>query len=133
MAHYTKADKRALSAIRNSYATYLRNLCASGNREIVIQFCNSANVRWDVEAMLKRELTESEAVALLYCPEDNARFGEVFQRAHSVALNLKHARQLCRTVLREHRLKTTDTVPVEKIFSSLDLIAQLDELEAELA
>lgn len=113
MAHYNhKATVRLLSKIRNGYATYLRNLATSGVPGDVIEYVNGVSVVMDVETLLGRALSTAEATSLLRSPESTtAEYGHAFGLAHIRALNLKHARQSLRSMLREHRIKeVTDLV-----------------------
>lgn len=124
MAHLSKAQKRQIVANRQDMVKYLRDLSAQavdGNFTGVIEFCNTASVKIDVECLLNRPLTVEEATALLLTPEDtDATYGQAFGRAHSTALNMKHTRQLCRTLMRQNR--------VERIAPSLAEL--LGEMEA---
>lgn len=107
MSHYNATTtKKLMSKIRNGYATYLRNLAASGDRTDIIEYVNGVSVGMDVETLLGRTLSTQEATALLRSPEDTtAEYGHAFGLAHIRAINLKNSRQTMRTMLREHRIK----------------------------
>jgi hypothetical protein len=103
--HYGKASKRLLSKIRNGYAAYLRTLATSGTPAEIVEYTNNISVKMDVETVLGYELDPDEATHLLLTPEETSTLvSEEFGRAHMMALNLKHARQALRTMLREHRM-----------------------------
>jgi hypothetical protein len=103
--HYGKASKRLLSKIRNNYVEYLRSLAAYGTPADIIEYANNISVKMDVETLLGYDLDPVEAEHLLLTPEDTEKLlGTEFGRAHMMALNLKHARQSLRTMLREHRM-----------------------------
>jgi transcriptional regulator len=103
--HYGKASRRLLSKIRNGYSTYLRELATTGTPADIVEYVNNISVKMDVETLLGTELTESQATYLLQTPEETSTLvGPVFGQAHMMALNLKHARQALRTMLREHRM-----------------------------
>lgn len=113
MAHYNrKQTERLLSKIRNSYATYLRNMAQSGNPAEVIEYVNGVSVSMDVETLLGRALSTREANSLLRTPESTmGEYGHAFGIAHIRAVNLKNSRATLRTMLREHRIKeVTDLV-----------------------
>lgn len=109
MAHLTKADRRRMIEIRTDYVSYLRTLMESvnsGDLEPVIEFCNRSSVKIDVECLLQRRLNDEEGTCLLLTPEVTTEaLGAKFGRAHMIAYNMKHTRQLCRTLLRQGRIE----------------------------
>lgn len=104
MAHLSKAQVKKMETVREDMASYLKDLMAGIERgEIgeVIQFCNSASIRIDVQCLLKRRLSASECDSLSLTPEACAGlYGVKFGRACMIAYNMKTTRQLCRTMLR---------------------------------
>lgn len=104
MAHYGKTSKRLLSAIRNGYGAYLRNLSTLGTPADVIEYVNSISVKMDVETILNRELDGIESIQLLRTPEENTGVDAEFGMAHMIARNLQNSRATLRTMLRQHRL-----------------------------
>ena len=126
MAHLSKADKRQIVANRQDMVKYLRVLSAeatTGNLTGVVQFCNISSVKIDVECLLNRPLTAVESVSLLLTPEDTTNaYGVDFGHAHAVALNMKHTRQLCRTLMRQNR--------IDRLGSSLaELLGEIEDFE----
>lgn len=109
MAHITKADKRRLVAIRTDMVSYLRDLMLSvhaGDIAGVIDFVNNGSVAIDVSALLRRDLTRFESVALLLTPEETSEaYGANFGHAHMIAVNMKSTRMLCRGMLRQGRIE----------------------------
>lgn len=109
MAHLTKAQKRRIIETRQDMVTYLRDLskqAETGDLTGVIEFCNTASVKLDVECLLNASISDVQATALLNTPESTGeQYGERFGRAHATALNMKHTRQLCRTLMRQNRIE----------------------------
>jgi len=123
MAHLNRKQKNRLAEIRENMTTYLVELMEAanqGNVPAIMEFCNSGSVKLDVEWLLARPLSDSEATALLTTPEDNSDvYGAKFGKAHAIALNMKHTRQLCRTLCRQARM--------EKIGPTLaDLLGEIE-------
>jgi hypothetical protein len=98
-----------MTAIRTDMVAYLRELMAglaTGDTDMVIEFCNTGSIKNDTESLLGRSLTGIECEGLLCTPEGTSDlFGERFGQVHMVAYNMKHTRQLCRTLLRQGKLE----------------------------
>lgn len=96
-------------AIRTDMVAYLRDLMLSvhaGDLAGVIEFTNNGSLAVDVSALLRRDLTRFESVALLLTPEETGEaYGARFGHAHMVATNMKSARMLCRGMLRQGRME----------------------------
>lgn len=123
MGHLSKAQVRRVIATRQNMVQYLRDLssqAAAGDFTGVIEFCNSASVKLDVEGLLEAHIDDAQATSLLLTPETTQEmYGDTFGKAHATALNMKHTRQLCRTLMRQNR--------VERIAPSLvDLLEEME-------
>jgi hypothetical protein len=106
MAHLTKAQKRRMVALRTDMSRYMRDLMAgiqTGDLSNVIEWVNTGSVKADVEGLLRRELSPSEAVSLLESPEDQT--DSKLAHAHMLALGFKSARMSVRNLLRLGRME----------------------------